>query len=239
MSDNIELSYVRDHTISKILLHDLNSKMGNMIKEWVVFNKLEDINSLLKYTDDDFTPTGKFCYINQNGEKLHRKLMQEFFNLRWFIQHLIDENEYQYDDNEWTNPLGESNWTYQTNKPFMKYVNFTLKEKSPELLKQNTITVHPNQKLDKEEGESNTNEQESTISNKEEEEYSTFSHVSKQDSESDININDIQDQENPHTPETLKIHNIYNTTMHDKHNLIHDEYDTSKDENITEIETCM
>ena len=26
-----------------------------MIKEWVVFNKLEDFNSLLKYTDDDFT----------------------------------------------------------------------------------------------------------------------------------------------------------------------------------------
>ena len=61
--------------------------------------------------------------------------------------------------------------------------------------------------------------------------------MSKQDSESDININDIQDQENPHTPETLKIHNIYNTTMHDKHNLIHDDYDTSEDENITEIET--
>ena len=90
--------------------------MGNMIKEWVVFNKLEDINSLLKYTDDDFTPTGNLCYINQNGEKFHRKLMKEFFNLRWFIQHLIDENEYQYDDNEWTNPLSESNWTYQTNK---------------------------------------------------------------------------------------------------------------------------
>ena len=48
MSENIELSYVWDHTISNILLHDLNSKMGNMIKEWVVFNKLEDINSLLK-----------------------------------------------------------------------------------------------------------------------------------------------------------------------------------------------
>ena len=60
MSENIELSYVWDHTISKILLHDLNSKMGNMTKEWVVFNKLEDFNSLLEYTDDDFAPTGKF-----------------------------------------------------------------------------------------------------------------------------------------------------------------------------------
>ena len=128
MSENIELSYVWDHTIIKILNHDIHSKMGNMIEEWVVFNKLEDINSLLKYTDDDFTPTGKLCYINQNGEKLHRKLIKEFFNLRWYIQHLVDEYEYQYGDNEWTNPLHKSNWTYRTNKQFMKYVNFTLKE---------------------------------------------------------------------------------------------------------------
>ena len=163
--------------------------------------------------------------------------MKEFFNLRWFIQHLIDENEYQYDDNEWTNPLSESNWTYQTNGTFMEYVNFTLKEMTPEQLEQNPITVHPNQKLDTEERESNTKEQESTISNKEEEEYSTSSDISKQDSESDINVDGTQHQENSHTPETLQIHNMYNTTMHDKHNSIHDEYDTSEDENITEIET--
>ena len=37
----------------KILNHDIQSKMGNIIKEWVVFNKLEDFNLLLKYTDDD------------------------------------------------------------------------------------------------------------------------------------------------------------------------------------------
>ena len=72
MSENIELSYVWDHTIMKILNHDIQSKIGvgNMIKEWVVFNKLEDFNSLLEYTDEDFTPTGKFCYINENGEKV-------------------------------------------------------------------------------------------------------------------------------------------------------------------------
>ena len=209
MPENIELSYVWDHTISRILLHDLNSKMGNMIKEWFVFNKLEDFNSLLKYTDDDFRPTGNLCYINQNGEKLQRKLMKEFFNVRWFIQHLIDENEYQSDDNEWTNPLSESNWIYQTNKIFMKYVNFTLKEMTPEQMKQNPITVHPNQKPDTKKGESNTDEQESTISNKEEEEYSTSSDISKQDSQSDINVDNTQHQENSHTPETLQIHNMY------------------------------
>ena len=228
---NIELSFVWDHAIKKNLNYDLKSKMGNMIKEWVVFNKLEDFNSLLKYTDDDFTPIGYLCYINENGKMLQTTptTLQEFYNLRWYIQHLIDENEYQYDDDEWTNPLNESNWIYRTNKHFMKYVNFTLQEMTPEQLKQNPITVHPNEKHDTEEGESNIDEQESTISNKEEEESSTFSDMSKQDSESDINVDDTQDQENPQTPETLQIPNVYNTTMHDKDNAIHDEYDTSED----------
>ena len=38
---------------------------------------------------------------------------------------------------------------------------------------------------------------------KKEEESSTFSDMSKQDSESDINVDDTQDQENSQTPETL------------------------------------
>ena len=61
--------------------------------------------------------------------------------------------------------------------------------------------------------------------------------MSKQDSESVINIDDTQDEQKSHTPKTLQIHNIYNTTMHDKDNSICHEYDTSEDENITEIET--
>ena len=61
--------------------------------------------------------------------------------------------------------------------------------------------------------------------------------MSKQDSESDINVDDTQDQENSQTPETLQIHNVYNTTMHDKDDLTHHEYDTSEDGNKTEIET--
>ena len=85
-----------------------------------------------------------YVIFNENGEKFHRKLIEEFYNIRWYIQHLIDENEYQYDDDEWTNPLSESNWIYQTNKHFMKYVNFTLQEMTPEQLKQNHITLHPN-----------------------------------------------------------------------------------------------
>ena len=82
----------------------------------------------------------------------------------------------------------------QTHGKFMTYVLFTLHTMTPEQMKMNPIIpiirVKTNEDLDREEGESNTDEQESTISNKEREEYSTFSDMSKQDSESDINIDD-------------------------------------------------
>ena len=95
------------------------------------------------------------------------------------------------------------------------------------------IKVETNEELDTEEEESNTDEQESTISIKEEDEYSTFSDISKQDSEFDINVHETQDEQNTQTPETLH----YNTTMHNKDDLIYDEYDKSEDENKTVIET--
>ena len=64
----------------------------------------------------------------------------------------------------------------------MKSVNFTLKEMTLEQMKMNPIKpiieVKTNEELDTEEGESNKDEQESTILNKEEEEYSTFSDMS-------------------------------------------------------------
>ena len=48
----------------------------------------------------------------------------------------------------------------------------------------------------------------------------------KQNSESDINVDDTQDEQNSHTSETLQIHNKYNTIIHDKdnsiQNIIHD-----------------
>ena len=125
----------------------------------------------------------------------------------------------------------------QTHGKFMKYVFYILHRMAPEQMKMNPIKpiikVKTNEELDKEEGESIIDEQEYTISNKEEAEYSTFSHMSKQDSEFDIYVDDTQDEQNTQTPETLQ----KNTTMHNKDGLIHDEYDTSENENITEIET--
>ena len=112
---------------------------------------------------------------------------------------------------------------------------------TPEQLKQKTfeeIFKNQHEKVDRDEGESIEEEEEFTTSEElTEDKYSTFSDMSKQDSESDINVDDTQHPENPHTPETLQIHNTYNTTIHDNDNLIHDEYDTSENKNISEIET--
>ena len=71
-----------------------------MIREWVIFNKLEDFNTLLNYTDDVFTPSGSLYYSKDNGEMLHHTPLQELFNLRWYIQHLIDESGYEYIDDD-------------------------------------------------------------------------------------------------------------------------------------------
>ena len=57
--------------------------------------------------------------------------------------------------------------------------------------------------------------------------------MSKQDSESDINVDETQHQENSYTPETLQ----NNTTIHDNDDLIHDENNTSENENTIEVET--
>ena len=115
-----------------------------------------------------------------------------------------------------------------------------VKEMTPEQMKMNPIKriikVKTNEELDTEEGESNTHEQESTISNNDEDEYSTFSDMSKQDSESDINVDETQHQENPQTPQ-LQVYNTYNITIHNNDDLIHDENNTSENENIIEIET--
>ena len=148
----------------------------------------------------------------------------------------MDESE-----DETQNPLSEDNWMKQNNCKFIKYVIHHRHPMTPEQLKQKTfeeIFMNQHEKVDTDEGESIEEEEEFTTSEElTEDKYSTFSDMSKQDSESDINVDDTQHPENPHTPETLQIHNTYNTTIHDNDNLIHDEYDSSEDENISEIET--
>ena len=231
MTESNHLCDLWEYTIVKVFKHDSKSALGLMIKQWIIFNKLESFNSILNYPIDDFTPSGNLCYMNEHGDILPYTPMKNIFNLIWYIQHLMDESE-----DEAQNPLSEENWMKQNNCKFIKYVIHHRHPMTPEQLKQKPfeeIFKNQHEKVDTDEGESIEVQEEFTTSEELTEEYSTFSDMSKQDSKSDINIDDSQDDLNSHTPETLQIHNTYNTTMHDKDNLIHDEYDPPENENIT------
>ena len=236
MTESNHLCDLWEHTIVKIFKHDSKSQLRLMFKQWKIFNKLENFNSILNYPIDDFTPSGNLCYMNEHGDILPNTPMMKIFNLKWYIQYLIDESE-----DEDQNPLSEENWMKQSNWKFIKYVIHHRHPMTPEQLKQKPfeeIFKNQHEKVDTDEGESIEEEEEFTTSGElTEDEYSTFSDMSKQDSESDINNHDTQDEQISHTHETMQIHNTYNSTMHDKHKSIHDEYDTSEHGHIIEIET--
>ena len=107
----------------------------------------------------------------------------------------MDESE-----DEAKNPLSEENWMKQNNCKFIKYVIHHRHPMTPEQLKQKPFEeIFKNQleNVDTDEGESIQEEEKST----------TSSDMSKQDSVSDINVDDTQDEQIPQTPETLQIHN--------------------------------
>ena len=127
-----------------------------MAKQWIILNKLENFSSILNCTIDDYTPSGNLSYLNQHGEILHQRPMKEVFNLRWYIQHLMDESEHEND-----NPLNHENWMKQTNWKFIKYVIHHRLSMTPKQLKQKPfeeIFKKQHEKLDTEEGESNEEE---------------------------------------------------------------------------------
>ena len=105
---------------------------------------------------------------------------------------------------------------------------------TPEQLKQKPfeeIFKNQHEKVDTDEGESIEEEEKST----------TSSDKLEQDSVSDITT---ENEEETNTTETHQVHSVLNETIHDeeyssenKDNSLHDEYDTSEDENTIEIET--
>ena len=54
--------------------------------------------------------------MNGHGDILPYTPMNKIFNLRWYIQHLMDESE-----DEAKNPFSEENWMKQNNCKFIKY----------------------------------------------------------------------------------------------------------------------
>ena len=145
MQEIIHLSDLWEHTITKIFKHDPESELGIMIREWVIYNKLEDFNSLLKFTNEELMPHGHGSpsLYKENGDSVVKMMsptpLQELINLRWYIQHLIHESGYLYDDDESNYLLSEDKWMLQTHGKFMKYVFYTLHRMTPELMKKNPI----------------------------------------------------------------------------------------------------
>ena len=203
-SDTNHLSDLWEHTIAKVLKHDSKSQLGLMLKQWIIFNKLENFNSILNYTIDDFTPSGNLSYMNQHGEILHYTPLKEVFNLRCYKQHLMDETE---DEDE--NPLNYENWMKQNNWKFIKYLIHHRHPMTPEQLKQKPfeqIFKNQQEKVDTDEGESIEEEEKST----------TSSEMSEQDSESDITT---EDEKEPNLTETHQIHNVLNQTTYNEENV--------------------
>ena len=97
------------------------------MRAWVKHNKLEDMSDLLIYDLNDFTPTGILCHYKETDQAEETRVMpntplKELYNLYWHIQHLILESEFDYDDEEFDNPLEEDNWLLQTRGKYMKFV---------------------------------------------------------------------------------------------------------------------
>ena len=192
-----------------------------MLKQWIIFNKLENFNSILNYTIDDFTPSGNLSYMNQHGEILHHTPLREVFNLRCYIQHLMDESE-----DETQNRLSYENWMKPNNWKFIKFPIHHRHPMTPEQPKQNPFKVifkNQHEKVDTDEGESNEEEDKST----------TSSDKSEQNSESDITT---EDEEETYTTETHQVHNVLNETIHDEENLSEAEDDSSDDKYVIDIE---
>ena len=160
--------------------------------------------------------------MNQYGDRLHHTPLREVFNLRCYIQHLMDQSE-----DETQNHLSEENRMKQNNWKFIKYLIHHRHPMTPEQHKQKPfeeIFKIQHEKVDTQKGESNEEEEKST----------TSSDKSEQDSETDKTT---EDEEEPNTTETHQVHNVLNETTHDEENVSETEDDTSEEQNLNKMQT--
>ena len=97
------------------------------MRSWVKHNKLEDMTSLLIYDLNNFTPTGTLCFYKEEVDSevvimMPTTPLKEQYNLYRYIQHLILKSVYNYDDEEFDNPIDKENWLLQTRGKYMKFV---------------------------------------------------------------------------------------------------------------------
>ena len=122
-----------EHTLTDILNHDSKTQMGIIMRAWVKDNNMTDFTSMLTYTADKFTLTGFLCYYKEKVDAetptmMTTNLLQELYNLRRYITHVMNESDYDPDDPDFDHPLSEHNWLSQTRGKFMKYVIYTLSD---------------------------------------------------------------------------------------------------------------
>ena len=127
MPSIINLSPIWEHTLTEVLNHGNKKEMGIIMRSWVKHNNLEDMSDILIYDLNDFTPGRTLCHYKETAEAEETKLMpntplREFYNLYRYIQHLILESKFDYDDEEFDNPLDEGNWLLQARGKYMKFV---------------------------------------------------------------------------------------------------------------------
>ena len=109
MEETIHLCDLWEHTITKVFKFDAKYKVDQLIRQWVIYNTLEDFNSLLHCTDEGFKPygSGNPSYYKENDDSVAKMMsttpLQMLENLRWYIQHLIHESGYLYDDDGYSN----------------------------------------------------------------------------------------------------------------------------------------
>ena len=102
-----------------------------MIRTWVKHHKLENFSSLFNHTPDKFTPSSPLSYYKEKADsevllEMPSTPLLELQNITKYIQHLMDESDYDFDD--FDDPLSEHNWLSQTRGEFMKYVIYNLSD---------------------------------------------------------------------------------------------------------------
>ena len=127
MNSIINLTPIWEHTLTDILNHSNKTEMGIIMRSWVKHNNLEDMSDLLIYDLNDFTPGGTLHHYKEAAEAEETKPMlntplKDLYNLYRYIQHLILESEFDYDDDEFDDLLDEGNWLLQTRGKYMKFV---------------------------------------------------------------------------------------------------------------------
>ena len=93
-----DLNLTWEHTLTEILNHDPKTQIGIIMRAWVKDNDITDFTSMMTCTADKFTSTGSLCHFKEKVDSetptmIPTKLLQELYNLRRYITHVMNESD--------------------------------------------------------------------------------------------------------------------------------------------------